>query len=147
MWCLAAFKICQKAQFSKFQKNATHTKISIILMKKNFQRYAIAHSVAFYVYIVEVGSLLLWKFGLGSYSSFCGLLALCAAIDGWSDFDSCISRTFIGHARGCPMLPGYPNLIYMGLNHVSEDVQSLNLPTGDFCMTCIIKVANLATWS
>ena len=48
----------------------SHTKISIILIKKNFQRYAIAHSVAFYVYIVEVGSLLLWKFGLGSYSRF-----------------------------------------------------------------------------
>ena len=39
-------------------------------MKKNFQGYALAHSVAFYVYIVEVGSLLLWKFGLGSYSRF-----------------------------------------------------------------------------
>ena len=39
-------------------------------MKKNFQGYAVAHSVAFYVYIVEVGSLLLWKFGLGSYSIF-----------------------------------------------------------------------------
>ena len=26
-----------------------------------------------------------------------------------------------------------------------EGAQSLNLPTGDFCMTCIIKVANLAT--
>ena len=48
----------------------THIKISIILMKKNFQGYAVAHSVAFYVYIVEVGSLLLWKFGLGSYSRF-----------------------------------------------------------------------------
>ena len=51
-------------------------------MNKNFQGYAVAHSVAFYVYIVEVGSLLLWKFGLGSYTSFCGLLALRAAIDG-----------------------------------------------------------------
>ena len=59
-----------------------HIKIYIILIKKNFQRYAIAHSVAFYVYIVEVGSLLLWKFGLGSYSSFCGLLALRAAASG-----------------------------------------------------------------
>ena len=39
-------------------------------MKKNFQGYAVAHSVAFNVYIVEVGSLLLWKFGLGSYSRF-----------------------------------------------------------------------------
>ena len=39
-------------------------------MNKNFQGYAVAHSVAFYVYIVEVGSLLLWKFGLGSYSIF-----------------------------------------------------------------------------
>ena len=48
----------------------THIKISIILIKKNFQRCAVAHSVAFYVYNVEVGSLLLWKFGLGSYSRF-----------------------------------------------------------------------------
>ena len=52
------------------------------LDKKKFQSYAIAHNVAFYVYIVEVGSPLLWKFGLGSYTSFCGLLALRAAIDG-----------------------------------------------------------------
>ena len=71
-----------------------HTKISIILIKKNFQRYAIAHSVAFYVYIGEMGSLLLWKFGLGSNTSFCGLLALRAAIDGWTDFDSHNWRTF-----------------------------------------------------
>ena len=63
-------------------------------MKKSFQRYAIAHSVAFYVYIVEVVSLLLWKFGLRSYTLFCGLLALRAAINGWSDFDSYNWRTF-----------------------------------------------------
>ena len=49
-------------------------------MKKNFQRYAIAHSMAYYVYILEVGSLLLWKFGLGCYTPFCSLLALRAAI-------------------------------------------------------------------
>ena len=85
--------------------NRAHTKISIILIKKNFQRYAIAHSVAFYVYIVEVGSLLLWKFGLGSYTSFCGLLALRAAIAGKHDFDSCNSRTFSGGIGGAFWAP------------------------------------------
>ena len=34
------------------------------------------------------------KFGHGSYSSFYGSLAVCAAIDGLSDFDSYNSRTF-----------------------------------------------------
>ena len=74
----------------------THIKISIILMKKNFQGYAVAHSVAFYVYIVEVGSLLLWKFGLGSYTSFCGLLALRAAIHGWISLTVTILALFLG---------------------------------------------------
>ena len=41
-----------------------------------------------------MGSLLLWKFGLGSYAGFCTSLAFCAAIDGLSDFDSYNSRTF-----------------------------------------------------
>ena len=54
----------------------THVKIFIILMKKNFQSFAVAHSVAFHMYILEVGSLLLWKFGLGCYTPFCSSLAL-----------------------------------------------------------------------
>ena len=58
----------------------THVKIFIILMKKNFQRCAVAHIVAFHMHILEVGSLLLWKFGLGCYTPFCSSLALCAAI-------------------------------------------------------------------
>ena len=49
-------------------------------MKKNFQRCAVAHGVAFHMYILEVGSLLLWKFGLGCYTPFCSSLALRAAI-------------------------------------------------------------------
>ena len=48
-------------------------------MKKNFQRCAVAHGVAFHMYILEVGSLLLWKFGLGCYTPFCSSLVLRAA--------------------------------------------------------------------
>ena len=76
---------------SKMHK--THVKIFIILMKKNFQRCAVAHRVAFHMYILEVGSLLLWKFGLGCYTPFCSSLALRAAADGKHDVDSYNSRT------------------------------------------------------
>ena len=61
--------------------------------------------------------------------------------------DSCNSRTSFGYAQGCPKLSGYPNLTYMGLNNVSEDTQCLIVQTGDFHMTCIIKVAYMATFS
>ena len=71
----------------------THVKIFIILMKKNFQRCAVAHIVAFHMHILEVGSLLLWKFGLGCYTPFCSSLALRAAADGKHDVDSYNSRT------------------------------------------------------
>ena len=70
-----------------------HVKIFIILMKKNFQRCAVAHGVAFHMYILEVGSLLLWKFGLGCYTPFCSSLTLRAAADGKHDIDSYSSRT------------------------------------------------------
>ena len=102
----------------------THIKIFIILIKLIFQNNFFNKFCGIFGIFLEVWLLLLRKFGLRSYDQFCGSLALRAAIDGWSDFDSCISRTFIGHVRGCPMLPGYPNLIYMGLNHVSEDAQT-----------------------
>ena len=34
--------------------------------------------------------------------------------------DSCNSRTSIGHARGCPRLPGHPNLTYIVFSYLSE---------------------------
>ena len=33
------------------------------------------------------------------------------------------------------MVPGYPNLTYMGLIHVYEDTQHLIFPIGDFYIT------------
>ena len=41
----------------------------------------------------------------------------------------------------------YLYMMYMGLNHVYEDAQGSIKQTGDFHMTCIIKVANIATFS
>ena len=54
-------EILKKVHFS-------HVEIFIILMKKNFQRYGIAQRRAFHLENLEVWPLLLWKFGLGSYS-------------------------------------------------------------------------------
>ena len=51
--------------------------------------------MAFFLNFWEVGSLLLWKFGLGCYTPFCSSLALRAAADGKHDFDSYNSRAFL----------------------------------------------------
>ena len=48
----------------------SHIKISLFLPHKNFQRLGIGHLINLYTQILEVCPLLLWKFGLGSYSRF-----------------------------------------------------------------------------
>ena len=48
----------------------THIKISHFLPHKSFQRCGIGHLISIHTWILEVWSLLLWKFGLGSYSRF-----------------------------------------------------------------------------
>ena len=49
---------------------APHVKISHFLPHKIFQRCGIGHLISIHTWILEVWSLLLWKFGLGSYSRF-----------------------------------------------------------------------------
>ena len=39
----------------------------------------------------------------------------------------------IGHAWGCPRLPGHPNLTYMGLYDLCEGAHYEKFTNGDFC--------------
>ena len=51
-------------------RSPSHIKISHILLQKMFQGYGIGYLIPNHTWILEVWSLLLWKFGLGSYSRF-----------------------------------------------------------------------------
>ena len=68
----------------------THVEIFIILSNLIFQNNFFNKIFGIFPTFLEVGSLLLWKFGLGCYTP----LALRAAADGKHDFDSPNSRAF-----------------------------------------------------